>query len=96
MKLNILNSKFKLKSRIFLIAEDASAIEESYQTPNRIHINLCRDSTESKKKRSDFLICDYVFPDETFVDISDRIRELFDYEIKDNEKIVFVENLPRK
>ena len=70
--------------------EEISSTEESYQTPNRIHIKLEGDRAKS------FLICDYVFPDETTADISDRIKELFNHEIADSDKqILFVENLPR-
>ena len=43
-----------------------------------------------------FFISDYVFPDETSEDISERIKELFDYDIADPvNQIVFVEDLPR-
>jgi hypothetical protein len=74
-------------------------MEESYQTPNRIHIKLYsneKSKDEKSNQNGSFLICDYVFPDETSFDISERIRELFDYEISDTEnQIVFVENLPR-
>ena len=65
-----------------------SAVEESYQTPNRIYIK-----TNNKR----FLISDYVFPDETSSDIIERIRELFSYEIEDPEtQIIHVEKFPRE
>lgn len=45
---------------------------------------------------SRMLISDYVFPDETDADISERIKELFDYDIVDTKNdIVYVEDLPR-
>lgn len=67
------------------------AVEESYQTPNRIYINI-----DEKNKKKLFLISDYVFPDETSADIVDRIKELFNYEIKDpNKQIIHVEKFPR-
>ena len=68
-------------------ANDVSSIEEAYQTPNRIHITM----------DSNYLICDYVFPDENDSDICDRIKELFNLEITDPQaQIVFAEDLPRK
>jgi hypothetical protein len=74
-------------------ANDVSAIEESYQTPNRIHIYL---SPRNDSSSLSFLISDYVFPDETDLDISDRIKELFSCELVDSSKqIIFVEDLPR-
>lgn len=43
------------------------------------------------------IISDYVFPDETDTDISERIKQLFDYDIDDAKNdIVYVEDLPRK
>lgn len=79
-----------------ILAEEASAIEESYQTPNRIHILIQRDQISNKKNSQSFLICDYVFPDETTLDISERTKQLFNYEIADIEsEIIFVEKLPR-
>jgi hypothetical protein len=75
------------------LANDVSTIEESYQTPNRIYIYLSINSNET----SNFLISDYVFPDETKSDISQRIKQLFNYEIKDLDKeIIYVEDFPRK
>jgi len=66
-------------------ANDVSTIEESYQTPNRIHVLL---------NEGDMLICDYVFPDETYEDIGERIQELFSLKIAEPAKdIVFVEDL---
>lgn len=63
-----------------------SSIEEAYQTPNRIQIIL----------DSNYLICDYVFPDESDSDICERIKELFNYEIKNPQtQIIFVEDFPR-
>lgn len=42
------------------------------------------------------IISDYVFPDETDTDISERIKQLFDYDIVDTKNdIVYVEDLPR-
>lgn len=77
-------------------AEEASAIEESYQTPNRIRINMDRNTeNHSKGKKQQFIISDYVFPDETNLDISERIKQLFDYDL-DESQIFYVENLPRK
>ena len=68
-------------------ANDVSSIEEAYQTPNRILITM----------DSNYLICDYVFPDENDSDICDRIKELFNLEITDPQtQIVFAEDLPRK
>jgi hypothetical protein len=67
-------------------ANDVSTVEESYQTPNRIHIHLGED----------FVISDYVFPDENEHDIKDRISELFNYELVDPSKqIYYAEELPR-
>ncbi len=64
-----------------------SAVEESYSTPNRIHIHL----------NSNFVISDYVFPDENENDIKDRTRELYGVDILDSGKqIIYVEDLPRK
>jgi hypothetical protein len=78
---------------LIFIANDVSAIEESYQTPNRIHIYLDRVDND----KSSLIISDYVFPDETDTDISERIKELFDFEIRDtNKQIHYVEDLPRK
>ncbi len=78
---------------MIFIANDVSAIEESYQTPNRIHIYLDRVDND----KSSLIISDYVFPDETDTDISERIKELFDFEIRDtNKQIHYVEDLPRK
>ena len=66
-------------------SNDVSSIEESYQTPSRIHVHLS----------SAFVISDYVFPDETEVDIKDRIRELYNFDITDsNKQIFYVEDLP--
>lgn len=77
-------------------SNEASAIEESYQTPNRIHILMKRDQKSNKNKNAQsFLICDYVFPDETALDISERAKQLFNHEIADIEsQIIFVEKLP--
>ena len=79
------------------LANEGSAIEECYQTPNRIRICMPRDSesSSSNQKQMNFLICDYVFPDETTLDISDRIKQLFNHEI-DETQINFVEKLPRE
>ena len=67
------------------------AVEESYQTPKRIFINI--SEIDNKK----LLISDYIFPDETPTDICDRIRELFSFEIKDSDtQIISIENFPRK
>ena len=42
------------------------------------------------------MISDYVFPDETDLDISERIKELFSVELVDSSKqIIFVEDLTR-
>ena len=72
----------------------ASAIEESYQTPNRIRIDMWRNTENQSDKKQPFIISDYVFPDETNLDISERIKQLFDYEINESQ-ITYVENLPR-
>lgn len=75
-------------------SNDVSAIEESYQTPNRIHIYF-DDPADHSNKLCSFILTDYVFPDETDSDISERIRELFNYEIKEpSRQICFVEDLP--
>ena len=66
------------------LATDASSTEESYQTPNRIHIYL----------ENNFIISDYVFPDETHPDISARIKQLFNYDIADEKQIYYAENIP--
>ncbi len=67
-------------------ANDVSAVEESYSTPNRIHIHL----------NSNIVIADYVFPDENENDIKDRIKELYNVDIVDSSKqIIYVEDLPR-
>ena len=66
------------------------AMEESYQTPNRIFINV----TGTKNK---IFLSDYVFPDENVTDITERVRELFNYEISDaTSQILYVESFPRK
>ena len=56
-----------------------------------------RDQKSNKNKNAQsFLICDYVFPDETALDISERAKQLFNHEIADIEsQIIFVEKLPR-
>jgi hypothetical protein len=62
-------------------------MEESYQTPIRLYINL-----------DDGLlyISDYVFPDETVADIGDRISELLDFKItQPNQQIIHVESFSR-
>ena len=65
-------------------------MEESYQTPNRIFINV----TGTKNK---IFLSDYVFPDETVTDITERVKELFSYEISDaTSQILYVESFPRK
>lgn len=74
-------------------SEEASAIEESYQTPNRIRINMYRNTENQSEKKQQFIISDYVFPDETNLDISERIKQLFDYDL-DESQIFYVENLP--
>ena len=74
-----------------------------FETPNRIHI-LLEDVPERtdngnvvSKQPFAFLICDYVFPDETDEDISDRVREMFAFDIKKPcEQIIYVEDLPRE
>lgn len=63
---------------------DGSSTEESYQTPNRIHIYL----------ENNFIISDYVFPDETFTDICTRIKQLFNYDMASEKQIYYAENLP--
>lgn len=69
-----------------LIQAESSSTEESYQTPNRIHIFLANN----------IIISDYVFPDETSMDISERVKELFNYDIESENQIVYAEDLPRK
>lgn len=45
---------------------------------------------------SNYLVCDYVFPDENDSDICERIKELFNYDVTDPQnQLVFVEDLPR-
>lgn len=69
-------------------SNDPSSVEESYQTPNRIQI--CLD------EQCDLVITDYMFPDETDADISERIKDLFECNIVDPSKqIVYLEELPR-
>jgi hypothetical protein len=69
---------------------DESQIEESYQTPNRIHIYL-----SLPLPLPPIIISDYVFPDETDTDIGERISQLFGVEIKDPaSQIAFVESFP--
>jgi hypothetical protein len=63
-------------------------VEESYQTPKRIFLNI------SENNDNKLLISDYVFPDETSNDIQDRIKELFNFKIK-NDQIIYLENFPR-
>ena len=67
-------------------ATDASSTEESYQTPNRIHVYV----------DNNLIISDYVFPDETFPDICQRIKQLFNYDIASEKQIYYAENLPSK
>ena len=64
------------------------AVEESYQTPKRIFINI------SENDNNKLLISDYIFPDETSNDIIERINELFNFKVKDDQ-IINVENFPR-
>lgn len=67
---------------------DPSSIEESYQTPNRIKICLDEQSGQ--------IITDYMFPDETDSDISERIKDLFECDLTDTKRqIVCLEDLPR-
>ncbi|CAF0818045.1 unnamed protein product [Brachionus calyciflorus] len=71
-------------------SNDVSSIEECYQTPNRVHIYL--DQTLGKNIQ---VITDYVFPDETEDDISERVKELFDIDLVDlKTQIVYAEDLP--
>lgn len=73
-------------------SNDVSSIEECYQTPNRIHVYL-----DESLGPSSLVISDYVFPDETDEDISERVKELFNKDLKDTEnQIVYAEDLPRK
>lgn len=68
--------------------EDPNSMEECYQTPKRIFINL---------NGKNLFISDYVFPDENEIDITERIKQLFNFEIKNpSSQIVQVENFPRK
>lgn len=70
---------------VWLEANDVSAIEESYQTPNRIHI---------RSQSPDIVLTDYAFPEETELDVKERIRDIFSLDLQDN--IVYAEDLPRK
>jgi len=64
---------------------NSNDVEENYQTPNRIHVLM----------DSNYLVCDYVFPDENDSDICERIKELFNYDVTDPQnQLVFVEDLP--
>jgi hypothetical protein len=70
--------------------KDVSTIEELYQTPNRIHVRLNDNGNE-------FMFCDYVFPDETCQDISERVHQVLGIEINDTENdIRFIEDIPSK
>lgn len=53
---------------------------------------------KAKNQRSSpVIISDYVFPDETDMDIGERIKQLFDYDITDPDReIIYVEELPRE
>ncbi len=62
-------------------------MEESYQTPNRLYVNL-NDGL--------LYISDYVFPDETVSDISDRINDLLNFQIdQPSQQIIQVEAFSR-
>lgn len=71
-------------------SNDVSSIEECYQTPNRIHIYL-----DENVGLNGQVISDYVFPDETDIDISERVKELLNVDLTDTRnQIVYAEDLP--